>query len=607
MTGCYCFGTVNSRICGNIISNVSDFSSRKEGVSMAYQALYRVWRPQTFAQVVGQKIVTQTLKNSILTDQISHAYLFAGPRGTGKTSCAKIFAKAINCLTPVDGEPCNHCDICRAVNENRLTDVIEIDAASNNGVDEIRDIRDKVKYPPTEAKYKVYIIDEVHMLSTGAFNALLKTLEEPPAHVVFILATTEIQKVPATIISRTQRFNFRRITPADLTEQMVKILDQKQISYDEPALQVISRAADGGMRDALSILDQVLSFGQDHVSLANALEVTGDASDNQLADYLSAVFQKDLDQALQQITQLFANGRATTRLIESMIELFRNLLLQQNSPELVASLNYRPLPDSLKPFAQQLTTSQLYRMISDANETLQQLRNSTHGDLFLEVLTVRLVNLLRESGTTETPAAAAPAADQAVVTQLQSEVTKLQEQVSQLQQTGRSATTAAAKPKQVKHQAAPKINRQAIYQVLAAATKEDLSAVREVWPDLLDKLTPAKRAMMNVSEPVAASPAAIVVAFEYAFTLKTANEDQTLQNDLKQELNHFMNNDANIVLVEKDQWPGLRQDYIQDLHKKKQQQLGETQAATPAEPEQSPVVSQAEQLFGSNVVKIEKD
>ncbi|WP_125767503.1 DNA polymerase III subunit gamma/tau [Lapidilactobacillus wuchangensis] len=574
---------------------------------MAYQALYRVWRPQTFAQVVGQKIVTQTLKNSILTDQISHAYLFAGPRGTGKTSCAKIFAKAINCLTPVDGEPCNHCDICRAVNENRLTDVIEIDAASNNGVDEIRDIRDKVKYPPTEAKYKVYIIDEVHMLSTGAFNALLKTLEEPPAHVVFILATTEIQKVPATIISRTQRFNFRRITPADLTEQMVKILDQKQISYDEPALQVISRAADGGMRDALSILDQVLSFGQDHVSLANALEVTGDASDNQLADYLSAVFQKDLDQALQQITQLFANGRATTRLIESMIELFRNLLLQQNSPELVASLNYRPLPDSLKPFAQQLTTSQLYRMISDANETLQQLRNSTHGDLFLEVLTVRLVNLLRESGTTETPAAAAPAADQAVVTQLQSEVTKLQEQVSQLQQTGRSATTAAAKPKQVKHQAAPKINRQAIYQVLAAATKEDLSAVREVWPDLLDKLTPAKRAMMNVSEPVAASPAAIVVAFEYAFTLKTANEDQTLQNDLKQELNHFMNNDANIVLVEKDQWPGLRQDYIQDLHKKKQQQLGETQAATPAEPEQSPVVSQAEQLFGSNVVKIEKD
>lgn len=608
MTVDYCFGTVNSRICGNIISNMSDFRTRKEGVSMAYQALYRVWRPQTFAQVVGQKIVTQTLKNSILTDQISHAYLFAGPRGTGKTSCAKIFAKAINCLTPVDGEPCNHCDICRAVNENRLTDVIEIDAASNNGVDEIRDIRDKVKYPPTEAKYKVYIIDEVHMLSTGAFNALLKTLEEPPAHVVFILATTEIQKVPATIISRTQRFNFRRITPADLTEQMVKILDQKQISYDEPALQVISRAADGGMRDALSILDQVLSFGQDHVSLTNALEVTGDASDNQLADYLSAVFQKDLDQALQQITQLFANGRATTRLIESMIELFRNLLLQQNSPELVASLNYRPLPESLKPFAQQLQTSQLYQMISFANETLQQLRNSTHGDLFLEVLTVRLVNLLRDSGTnTATATASAPAADQQAVSQLQSEVAQLQQQVKQLKQSGPGTATVSKQPQKVSHQAAPKINRQAIYQVLAAATKEDLSAVREVWPDLLDKLSPAKRAMMNVSEPVAASPAAIVVAFEYAFTLKTANEDQTLQNDLKQELNHFMNNDADIVLVEKDQWPELRQDYIQDLRKKKQQQLGETQPTTAAEPEQPPVVSQAEKLFGSNVVKIEKD
>ncbi|MFD1411827.1 DNA polymerase III subunit gamma/tau [Lapidilactobacillus gannanensis] len=574
---------------------------------MAYQALYRVWRPQTFGEVVGQKIVTQTLKNSILTDQISHAYLFAGPRGTGKTSCAKIFAKAINCLTPVDGEPCNHCDICRAVNENRLTDVIEIDAASNNGVDEIRDIRDKVKYPPTEAKYKVYIIDEVHMLSTGAFNALLKTLEEPPAHVVFILATTEIQKVPATIISRTQRFNFRRITPADLTEQMVKILDQKQISYDEPALQVISRAADGGMRDALSILDQVLSFGQDHVSLENALEVTGDASDRQLAAYLSAVFQQDLDQALQQITQLFANGRATTRLIESIIELFRNLLLQQNSPELVASLNYRPLPESLKPFAAQLSTAQLYQMIGFANETLQQLRNSTHGDLFLEVLTVRLVNLLRETPASAVADEQAVAVDQTLVNQLQTEVQQLQEQVKQLKQTGIQSPATVAKPKKTSHQAAPKVNRQAIYQVLAAATKEDLSAVREVWPDLLDKLSPAKRAMMNVSEPVAASPAAIVVAFEYAFTLKTANEDQTLQTDLKQELNHFMNNDANIVLVEKDQWPALRQDYIQDLHKKKQQQLGEATPTTATEPEQPAVISQAEQLFGKTIIKVEKD
>jgi DNA polymerase III, subunit gamma and tau len=217
---------------------------------MAYQALYRVWRPQTFSDVIGQDVITQTLKNAVASNMTSHAYLFSGPRGTGKTSCAKILAKAVNCLNPHDGEPCNECEICKAANENRLNDVIEIDAASNNGVEEIRDIRDKVKYAPTEAKYKVYIIDEVHMLSQGAFNALLKTLEEPPANVMFILATTEPQKIPATIISRTQNFTFRRISRQDILDRMTYILDDKKIDYDEEALNIIAASAEGGMRDA---------------------------------------------------------------------------------------------------------------------------------------------------------------------------------------------------------------------------------------------------------------------------------------------------------------------------------------------------------------------
>lgn len=208
---------------------------------MAYQALYRVWRPQRFDDMIGQEVITRTLKNAITTNQISHAYLFAGPRGTGKTSAAKIFAKAINCHHQVDGEPCNECETCKAITAGTLNDVIEIDAASNNGVEEIRDIRDKVKYAPTVADYKVYIIDEVHMLSTGAFNALLKTLEEPPANVIFILATTEPHKIPATIISRTQRFDFKRIAANDSYERMIYILKQKDVTYDDQAVKVIAK------------------------------------------------------------------------------------------------------------------------------------------------------------------------------------------------------------------------------------------------------------------------------------------------------------------------------------------------------------------------------
>ena len=227
---------------------------------MAYQALYRKWRPRTFDSVVGQEAITDTLKNAIIRNKVSHAFLFAGPRGTGKTSCAKIFAKALNCLNLQDGEPCNECENCKAADSGAMPDIIEIDAASNNGVDEIREIRDKVKYAPTQGKYKVYIIDEVHMLSIGAFNALLKTLEEPPEHVVFILATTELQKVPATIISRTQRYNFKRISKQNLVDRMKFILEQENIPYEDSALQVIAQVADGGMRDSLSILDQLLSF-----------------------------------------------------------------------------------------------------------------------------------------------------------------------------------------------------------------------------------------------------------------------------------------------------------------------------------------------------------
>ena len=569
---------------------------------MAYQALYRVWRPQNFQQVVGQKIVTQTLKNSITTDQISHAYLFAGPRGTGKTSCAKIFAKAINCLDSQDGEPCNHCENCVAINENRLTDIIEIDAASNNGVDEIRDIRDKVKYPPTQAKYKVYIIDEVHMLSTGAFNALLKTLEEPPAHVVFILATTEIQKVPATIISRTQRFNFRRISADDIAEQLIHILTEKNISYDDQAIAVISRAADGGMRDALSILDQVLSFGNDHVSLENALEVTGDADDQSLAHYLSAIFNQNVTEALQTINTLFADGCSANRLIEGIIELLRDLLLQKNDAQLLTQMSYRQLDADLITAATQIQSAQLYQMIDLTNEIQLQLKNSAHSELFLEVMTVKLANAAK----TAAPVSEGAAANQAEVEKLQTQVAELKQQLSKLEKHGVAVSPRTTTPKASTpvHKTDVKINRQQVYHVLENATKESLTAVRDVWPDLLSKLTPAKRAMMKVSQPVAASADAIVVAFTYEFTLRTATTDQDLQDALKQELNALMQNEADIILVQKGQWPKIRKEYIATLRQGKTEKPT-SQATPPADPAQPTIVAEATKLFGDKIVKVE--
>lgn len=302
---------------------------------MSYQALYRVWRPQRFDDVVGQQVITQTLKNAIITNQISHAYLFAGPRGTGKTSAAKIFAKAVNCHHQKNGEPCNQCEICQAITDGTLNDVIEIDAASNNGVEEIRDIRDKAKYAPTQADYKVYIIDEVHMLSTGAFNALLKTLEEPPANVIFILATTEPHKIPLTILSRVQRFDFHRISPQDIFDRMKYILDEKQFKYEDKALWVIANAAEGGMRDALSILDQVLSFSDDHVKLDDALLVTGSVTKKLMQSYFMQVVQHQSPEALKTMDQILEQGKDGQRFIEDLISFIRDILLYQESPDLI--------------------------------------------------------------------------------------------------------------------------------------------------------------------------------------------------------------------------------------------------------------------------------
>ncbi|WP_313233774.1 DNA polymerase III subunit gamma/tau [Tissierella praeacuta] len=296
-----------------------------------YQALYRQYRPKTFDEVLGQKHITITLKNQIQKENIGHAYLFSGTRGTGKTSTAKIFSRAVNCLASVDGNPCNECEICKGILDESIMDVIEMDAASNNGVDDIRELREKVVYPPARAKYKVYIIDEVHMLSKAAFNALLKTLEEPPKHLIFILATTEPEKLPQTILSRCQRFDFKRITTRDIVDNMREICNNLGLGVEDKVLNLIARNSDGAMRDALSLLDQCVSFGEGKITYLDAISILGIVNSDIIINITQDIIDKNLENALQSIDEVIQNGKDIHQFIKDLISHFRNLMIVKTS------------------------------------------------------------------------------------------------------------------------------------------------------------------------------------------------------------------------------------------------------------------------------------
>ena len=359
---------------------------------MAYMALYRKWRPNDFDEVQGQDAIVRTLRNEIIYDRIGHAYLFCGTRGTGKTSIAKLFAKAVNCQHPVDGNPCNQCPSCQAINNQSSLDVLEIDAASNNGVDHIREIREQVQYSPVEGKYKVYIIDEVHMLSSGAFNALLKTLEEPPSYVIFILATTEKHKIPVTILSRCQKYDFRRISIDTITSHLTHLMDKEGIPAEEKALRYIARAADGSMRDALSLLDQCIAFYLNQtLTYENVLEVLGTVDTAVFSQLLRSILAQDTIAVLHTVDRMITEGRELSQFLADFLWYLRNLLIikDQDGAEDSLDLSAESIA-SLREEASLIETNTLLRFIRVLSDLSGQIRTATQKRILLEVGFIRL-------------------------------------------------------------------------------------------------------------------------------------------------------------------------------------------------------------------------
>ena len=602
---------------------------------MVYQALYRKWRPRTFDSVIGQEAITDTLKNAIIRNTISHAFLFAGPRGTGKTSCAKIFAKALNCTNLKNGEPCNECENCKAADKGSMPDIMEIDAASNNGVDEIREIRDKVKYAPTQGKYKVYIIDEVHMLSIGAFNALLKTLEEPPAHVVFILATTELQKVPATIISRTQRYNFKRISKSDLEKRMQYILQQENIKYDEKALSVIAQVADGGMRDALSILDQLLSYEKESVNYDDALKVTGFAARENIEKILLSLLNLDAESALKFSRQSLSEGASSKNILDELIDLTTNSLMINKAGDQENDSNF--LTDEFAEKVKEFSPARFFKLITLANDALNDLRYTNQQQIPLEVFLVR-ASQNEEKKTAQTVSknisVVTPAANnndlQAEIAALKKQVVELTQKIGKISQPtasfdkdhvfhiDNSGSSSNAKVKETKEKKQVKKvktvkklsknndqNKKQVYHVLENATREDLNKVKEVWPDLQSVLEVSERALLDVLKPVAASPDQIVMKCKYTLWFEKASSDSDLMAKLTGYIEKFTKHSYDIVLVPDNDWLAVRQEFVQshrqELLAKKKKEIQAVQEEKSQEADNPEVVNKAKDLFGDLV------
>jgi len=559
------------------------------GDTLSYKTLYRMYRPNTFAEVFGQHHITKTFQNALKNDKISHAYLFTGPRGTGKTSVAKIIAKAVNCEKAPTDEPCNECPSCLSINSGFDNDIYEIDAASNNGVDEIREIRDKVKYAPTVGRYKVYIIDEVHMLSTGAFNALLKTLEEPPAHVIFILATTEPHKIPATIISRCQRFDFKSISTKDIIERIKFIVKEENIQIEEKAIVTIAKNAHGGMRDALSLLDQAISYSDGIVTEKNVHEITGTISEEMLVDLAQELLNGNTQNVIEKIDKFIAMGKEPLRILEDMIFYFRDVFLlkkiEQTDGELITNNS-----EETKKLSETFTETELMEIIRILNNAQYEMRKSNLPRVFIELAVFEISNYFKKPQPK----------DQRVVLEQDTIESKVEEVVE-------------IKPTPAVDMEKKYIDVAIIEDVLYNASKEKKLTIVMGWQSIkaIDlNLVNVEQILLDGTVEAVSTDNKIILSYEYDTICASLYDKDTYDKAVKL-LEQTFHERYEIVALPKRLWQEKREEYVNQLRNKirrpKLSPITEpiiVKRQTDKYEFEPEFVKEAIQLFGEDIVKI---